>query len=56
MLFKGCLCVEPKDVLDIDKIRSLIISNKEYIKSLSIKRSNGWISVSSRVLYNIHSA
>ena len=56
MLFKGCLCVEPKDVLDIDKIRGLIISNKEYIKSLSIKRSNGWISVSSRVLYNIHSA
>lgn len=54
ILHYGCLCIEPNnDDHDIDRIKECIIKNKEYIKLNSSKRSGGWISLSSRVLYEL---
>ena len=53
MLHQGCLCIEPNNVNDIDKIKSCIIKNIEFIRDNSSKRSGGWINLSSRTLYEI---
>ena len=53
ILHYGCLCIEPNDENDIDKIKNIIISNIDYIKKNCSKRSAGWINLSSSVLYNL---
>lgn len=54
ILHSGCLCIEPIDEKDIDKIIECLIKNKTYLIQNSAKRSGGWISLSSRVLYNLN--
>lgn len=53
ILHYSCLCIEPKNECDIEKIIQSIINNKEFIKLNSSKRSGGWINLSSRTLYNL---
>ena len=53
ILHSGCLCIEPNNEEDIEKIIKLLINNKEFIKLNSSKRSGGWINLSSRTLYDI---
>lgn len=53
MLHQSCLCIEPINENDIQKIIKSIIKNVEFINNNSSKRSGGWISLSSRVLYEI---
>ncbi|AII17192.1 putative N6 adenine-specific DNA methyltransferase [Aureococcus anophagefferens virus] len=47
---QGCLCIEPNDENDIEKIKNILIENIDFIQQNSTKRSGGWISLSSRVL------
>jgi len=54
ILHSGCLCIEPNNEDDIQKIMDCIINNSEFIKLNSSKRSGGWINLSSRTLYNLH--
>jgi adenine-specific DNA-methyltransferase len=51
ILHSGCLCIEPNNEADIQKIVNCIINNKDFIKKNSPKRSGGWINLSSRILY-----
>lgn len=53
ILHSGCLCIQPNNEEDIEKIIKTIIENKEFIKLNSSKRSGGWINLSSRTLYNL---
>lgn len=53
ILHYGCLCIEPNNEKDIEKIKNIIIKNKEFIQLNSSKRSGGWVSLSSRILYDI---
>ena len=53
MLHSSCLCLEPNDENDIDLIKNIIISNIDYIKNNSSKRSAGWINLSSSVLNDL---
>jgi hypothetical protein len=53
MLHHGCLCIEPFDENDIDKIIDAIKKNIQFIVDNSSKRSAGWINISSRVLYDV---
>ena len=53
ILHSGCLCIEPNNEEDIEKIIKTIIKNKEFIKLNSSKRSGGWINLSSRTLYDL---
>jgi hypothetical protein len=53
ILHSGCLCIEPNNEDDIQKIIDCIVNNKEFIKLNSGKRSGGWINLSSRTLYNL---
>ena len=53
LLFQGCLCIEPNDEDYIDLIKKSICNNIDFIKSISPKRSGGWINLSSRNLYKI---
>jgi hypothetical protein len=53
ILFQGCLCIEPHDINVIDIIKKSIIDNIEYIKSVSSKRSGGWINISTNTLYQL---
>lgn len=53
ILHSGCLCIEPNNEKDIQLIITTIINNKEFIKLNSSKRSGGWISLSSRTLYDL---
>jgi type I restriction-modification system DNA methylase subunit len=53
ILHQSCLCIEPKNPSDIDKIKKSIINNKKFINDNSSKRSGGWITLSSRILYQI---
>lgn len=52
-LFHGCLCVQPHKEEDNEKIVNCIIKNRDFISQNSTKRSGGWISLSSSVLYNV---
>jgi adenine-specific DNA-methyltransferase len=47
------LCIEPKDINDIDKIINIITNNIDYIKNNSNVKNNGWINISSTLLKNI---
>ena len=53
ILHLGCLCIQPNNENDIEKIINCINNNKEFIKLNSSKRSGGWINLSSRTLYNL---
>lgn len=53
ILHSGCLCIEPHNEGDIQKIIKIIISNKDFIGDNSTKRSGGWINLSSRILYQL---
>lgn len=53
ILHSGCLCIEPHNELDIQKIIKIIVSNIDYIEENSTKRSGGWINLSSRILYQL---
>lgn len=53
ILHFGCLCIEPNNEGDIQKIIETIIKNKEFIKLNSSKRSGGWVNISSRTLYEL---
>ena len=53
ILHWGCLCIEPNNENEIQKIMNCIIDNKEFIKQNSSKRSGGWINLSSRTLYEL---
>lgn len=53
ILHYGCLCLEPNDENDIDAIKRTLISNIDFIKNNSSKRSAGWINLTSSVLNNI---
>ena len=53
MLHQGCLCIEPHNEDDINKIINCVIENVEFINENSSKRSGGWINISSRTLYEI---
>ena len=53
ILHSGCLCIEPTNEKDIQKIINTIVNNKEFIKLNSSKRSGGWINLSSRILYDL---
>ena len=50
-LHSGCLCIQPNNENDIEKIINCISNNKEFIKLNSSKRSGGWVNLSSRTLY-----
>lgn len=52
-LHHSCLCIEPNDENDVDKIVDYIKQNIEFITENSSKRSGGWINISSRILYQI---
>ena len=52
-LFTGCLCIEPNDEKDLEKILESILTNTKFINSMSSKRSGGWITLSSRILYQV---
>jgi adenine-specific DNA-methyltransferase len=53
ILHYGCLCIEPNNDIDINYIISIIIKNIDFIKDNSLKKSGGWINISSRILYEI---
>lgn len=53
MLHTSCLCIEPHDEKDIARISKSILKNIEFVKQNSSKRSGGWFSLSSRILYQI---
>lgn len=53
ILHSGCLCIEPNNENDIQKIIDCILANKEFIRENSSKRSGGWINLSSRILYDL---
>lgn len=53
-LYQGCLCIEPKNDEDTEKIYDTIEKNMDYIAEISSKRSGGWITLSSRNLYGIN--
>ena len=53
-LYYSCLCIEPLDVAEIDMIIKTIQANIETVKQNSSKRNNGWINLSSRVLYDLN--
>ncbi len=53
ILHSGCLCIEPNNEDDIQKIINAIVKNKDFIKLNSSKRSGGWINLSNRTLYDI---
>ena len=52
LLHTSSLCIRPlNENVDIENIKNIIIKNKDFIKENSPKRSSGWITVSSRILY-----
>ena len=53
ILHSGCLCIEPNNEEDIQKIINILISNKDFIRQNSSKRSGGWVNLSSRTLFSI---
>lgn len=53
ILHSGCLCIEPNNEEDIQKIIDCIIHNKDFIQQNSSKRSGGWINISNRTLYSL---
>ena len=53
ILHYGCLCIEPNNENDIYIIKNTIISNIDFIKNNSSKRSAGWINLTSSILYNL---
>jgi hypothetical protein len=53
ILHHSCLCIEPNTEADIDIIARCIIDNIDFISQNSSKRGGGWISLSSRVLYEV---
>ncbi len=52
-LFQSCLCIEPNDGVCAEQIKNAINENINYLKEVSSKRGGGWITVSSRNLYEI---
>lgn len=52
-LFFSCLCIEPKNNIDITVIERVIQNNTKFIENQSSKRGSGWINLSSRILYQI---
>ena len=52
-LFQSCLCIEPNNENNIENIVNIIKKNINYLKSISLQRSSGWITLSSRNLYKI---
>jgi hypothetical protein len=52
-LYKSCLCIQPKNNIDINLIINYLIENITFIERNSTKRSGGWINISSRILYQI---
>jgi hypothetical protein len=53
VLHYSCLCLEPNDEKDIEMIKKTIIKNIDFIKDNSSKRSAGWISLSTTLLYDL---
>ncbi len=53
VLFQSCLCIEPNDGIRTEQIEKAINENINYLKEVSAKRGGGWITVSSRNLYEI---
>ena len=57
LLHTSSLCIRPlNENVDIKNIKNIIIKNKDFIKENSPKRSSGWITVSSRILYLLNIA
>lgn len=52
-LYQGCLCIEPINDTNTEKIYETIQKNMEYIEKITSKRSGGWITLSSRNLNEI---
>lgn len=52
-LFQSCLCIEPFDGFGAEQIVQSIKENIKHLEEVSSKRSGGWITVSSRNLYDI---
>lgn len=53
ILHVSCLCIEPNEEIDIERITSCINNNRDFIIQNSSKRSGGWINLSSRTLYTL---
>jgi len=53
MLYQSCLCIEPNTDADMITIKNSIMKNINFIKSISSKRSGGWINLSSSNLYKV---
>jgi hypothetical protein len=52
-LHSGCLCIEPSDTNDIPKIIECIKNNTDYLFKNSSKKNNGWINLSTTLLYEL---
>lgn len=49
----NCLCIEPKNEEDIHTIAEVIKNSGDKLAAVSTKRANGWITLSSRNLYEL---
>jgi hypothetical protein len=52
-LHVGCLCIEPINTNDIPKIIECIKNNTDYLFKNSSKKNNGWINLSTTLLYGL---
>jgi len=52
-LHSGCLCIEPSDTNDIPRIIECIKNNTDYLFKNSSKKNNGWINLSTTLLYEL---
>lgn len=52
-LHSGCLCIEPIDTNDIPRIIECIKNNTDYLFKNSSKKNNGWINLSTTLLYEL---
>lgn len=53
ILYKSCLCIEPKDEKYLSLIVKSINNSKNFIIEQSNHKSGGWINISSRLIYQI---
>jgi adenine-specific DNA-methyltransferase len=52
-LFYSCICIEPDNINDIEKIINILKKNEKYIEKNSSKRGGGWISISGVLLKSL---
>jgi len=49
----NCLCIEPNDGVNVHELLTLIKNSGNVLAAVSAKRANGWITLSSRNLYEL---